>query len=189
MTHIERCFSLRDELNTWVARHEHLITSGQAANILARMRVPITLSAPPVSNGAVANETAQQLVDTTSTKRRNHLRRLMQDNQKLKQLSIAELVCNPCRSWSRHAPPPPASASDVMTAIGDAVQRRLDTFDRVSLKDYVLLPATVINGTILRPRIALIVPAALHNATMTMMRIECEVTATSTFDLDPMLIQ
>jgi hypothetical protein len=82
-------FRLRDELSSWVARHEHLLTSGAATNLLASMRVPIlnnstnthSLNPSSIKTGAVKSQSSNV---NASTKSRHSLRRLMQDNQKLK---------------------------------------------------------------------------------------------------------
>ena len=57
---------------------------------------------------------------------------------------------NPC-SWSRQSQPSNGAFDSAL--LEAALHRRYDTFYLVSFKDYVVLPATVINGTVMRPQV------------------------------------
>ena len=75
---------MRDELESWVARHVKLMNNSEVANNFKGVRVPIKEELSLNSNSN-SNETRK---GKEKEYKKDNLRRLMQDNAKLKRLLL-----------------------------------------------------------------------------------------------------
>uniref|UniRef100_A0A914WGP9 Uncharacterized protein n=1 Tax=Plectus sambesii TaxID=2011161 RepID=A0A914WGP9_9BILA len=183
---------LNDVLSSWVDRHEKLRT-GHVRRVktstFAKSSVNATI---PPSNATVPRTNASANPKTKSSTAPlgrpadswNHLDLLSGDNIRQQQLKRTR---RPSNNMRRPFDLQVYSQIEMQyMQLVRALKQRDDTIYLVSMKDYLLLPATGRNSTE-RPRLTLVVPALSLNGSypnqVAMMRIECEVIGTGLLHL------